>query len=94
VAHAAGVVLLEGDAIAAAKYRKERLWLVPLERDLPQATMIGIARLKYPPQTAPTEAWRAEHEANGRDYYLAFAKIAGMVLEAIEAEAKAAKKRA
>jgi hypothetical protein len=61
VAHAAGASLLTPSQIEWARDRS--LWLLPtLSGRLPNAQMVGIARLRYRPHTKATAAWIAKKE--------------------------------
>lgn len=49
---------------------------VPVPKHIAEATLIGVARLKYRPHTALTSAWWAEHQSNCREAIEEYAALA------------------
>ena len=74
LAHEAGQALLTEGQILKAE--DEDLHLVPVLRHIANVQMIGIARLRYRPQTQLTSAWWAELHKKCESYLQKYQKLA------------------
>jgi DNA-binding transcriptional ArsR family regulator len=77
-AHAAGrSMVTDGQYRHACGYGADAvpLWLAPVRRHMANVQMIGVARLRYRPRTALTEAWWAELNNKGERFIENYNKL-------------------
>lgn len=73
-AHSAGLAMVSEETRRLAE--ADGLWLAPVRRHIANVQMVGVARLRYLPDTGATNAWRHEVEEKGEVYISGYERLA------------------
>jgi hypothetical protein len=74
-AHHAGLALISEERRQFVQ--AEKLWLAPVPPDIPRVAMVGIARLRYQPETQTTVDWQRHLVENAPGFIAKYERVSG-----------------